>query len=258
MNILAPGNILQNIYLKEKIKRNNWKSFIEIGSGNGIVSNILLNQGLRGIGCDLNKGACENNILLNNNFIENGEYIVLNTDFTKIEIKEKYDLIISCMVIEHLEEQELNNLIFIAKTMLKQGGSILFFVPSSMKYWGIEDEIAGHIKRYEFKDFEILGKKNQLTIKELHGLTYPLSNWLYSLSNWIVKKSEREKLKLTLKERTIYTGNRNVLFKTKFPLFFKVILNECVMMPFHLLQKKNYNNPNSLVICCEFKIKSTL
>ncbi len=69
MRVLPPGSILQNLYLKERIRKSNWKNFIEIGSGNGFLSNILLQNGLFGKGFDLNSSACENNRLLKDIYI---------------------------------------------------------------------------------------------------------------------------------------------------------------------------------------------
>ena len=61
---LPPGNILQYLFLKERLNRYRGigkKSFIEIGSGNGNVSEIFLKKGFEGIGFDLNESACANN-----------------------------------------------------------------------------------------------------------------------------------------------------------------------------------------------------
>ena len=55
---LPPGSILQFLYFDERIKvlmQKGYNSFIEVGSGKGIVSNHLLNLGFKGIGFDLNK-----------------------------------------------------------------------------------------------------------------------------------------------------------------------------------------------------------
>ena len=49
---LPPGNILQYIYLKERLsllKSQGLKSFIEIGSGNGNLSKIFLDTGNRNV-----------------------------------------------------------------------------------------------------------------------------------------------------------------------------------------------------------------
>ncbi len=61
-------------------------------------------------------------------------------------------------------------------------------MPACMKYWGIEDETAGHYKRFEFHDFVNISKENNLKIVDLVGLTYPLSNMMIRLSNHLIKK----------------------------------------------------------------------
>jgi SAM-dependent methyltransferase len=254
MKILPPGNILQNLYIKKRLKGYSKKTFLEIGSGNGFLSNELLSIGLTGIGCDLNRSACLNNQILNKKDIEKGYYKVIEGDFLNQKFKSKFDIIISSMVIEHLEDKILESFIAQIKELLLPDGKIIFLVPSSMKYWGIEDDIAGHVKRYEYEDFTLLSKNNSLQINHLAGLTYPLSNWLFKLSNRIVKKNESDKLALNELERTVYTGNRDVLYKTKFPFYFKLFFNEIVMYPFYLLQLLNLKNKNCMIIYCELKL----
>jgi SAM-dependent methyltransferase len=250
MKALPPGNILQNIYLRKRLKGLESKRFLEVGSGNGLLSNVILKSGLKGIGCDLNFKACENNKILNSDYINNGFYEVINIDFMELKESERFDVIVSAFVIEHIEFVELEAFIGKMKRLLSDNGKLILFVPSSMKYWGIEDEMAGHIKRYEFEDFE-----NFFGLKKEHilGLTYPISNLLFGMSNFLVKRNESAKLKLSQKERTVYTGNRNVPFKTTFPSVFKLLLNEVVLYPFHILQVLFGKNKNSMVIYCELK-----
>ena len=130
---------------------------MKIGSGNGNVSNIFLKKGFRGLGFDLNKSACDNNKLKNGKFIKDKKYRVLNDNFIDKGIIEKYDIIISCMVIEHMPTYILKEYFEKCKKVLSEKGVIITLVPSSMKHWGIEDDIAGHVKRYEFEDINNLG-----------------------------------------------------------------------------------------------------
>jgi len=37
MKLLPPGNILQNLYIKERIRKDKPKNFLEVGSGNGYI-----------------------------------------------------------------------------------------------------------------------------------------------------------------------------------------------------------------------------
>jgi len=251
---LPPGNILQYLHLKERLNvhlKDGAKKFIEVGSGNGNVSRLFLNKGYHGIGFDLNQSACDNNTALNAKFIKNKSYQIYNDDFITKENLEKVDIIISCMVIEHMPNEILNNYFEKCFETLNTGGMLITLVPSSMKHWGIEDDIAGHIKRYEFNDFNAIAKKYEFKLNKINGLTYPISNLVFSISNKLIQKKESDKLKLSQKEKTIYTGNRNVKYKTSFPQVFNVILNPITMYPFHLLQKIFENNKNNMVIYCE-------
>lgn len=253
---MPPGNILQYIYLNNQIKRfkkEGLSNFLEIGSGNGYNSKVFLDAGFRGKGIDLNINACKKNKQLNATYISNQSYSVSNQDFFMLEEDKKYDVIFSCMVIEHMEDKMVKSYFEKAKNLLSKKGKIVCLVPASMKHWGIEDDIAGHIKRYELKDINNITKAHQLELIKYAGLTYPVSNWLLGLSNKIIEKKEKDLLNKTQKERTVYTGNREVQFKTQFPTVFNLILNSTMMYPLHLLQLMFKNNPNSMVLYFELK-----
>ena len=247
-----PGTIIQLMFIERRLKKlkKNYFTFLEIGAGNGILSHELLKIGFDGVGVDLNESACKNNSILNASYINTGKYEVVNIDANSLQNR-KFDFIISAMVIEHLEDNDLKALIAKCRELLNPYGRLIFLVPGSMKYWGIEDEIAGHVKRYEFANVHPLADKNGLKVAHMAGLTYPLSNFLFRLSNYLVKKEESDKLMLSQKEKTIYTGNRNVQFKTTFPKILNLVLNPYVMYPFYLLQKFNLKNTNSMVLYFE-------
>lgn len=139
----------------------------------------------------------------------------------------------------YLIDKELANFTRKSINLIHDKGTLIFQVLANMKYWGIEDEIAGHFKRYEMKDIiNLLNEYNfNLKINHIAGLNYPISNWLLSLSNSIIKRQESDKLALSQKERTIYSGKRDVFLKTKYPPIFVLILNPFLLYPFHLLQK---------------------
>ena len=235
------------------IKKKKLKTFLEIVYENGHLRNLLLKNGLNEIRIDLNSEACKNNNKLNFDYVNKNLYEIFNVDAIKKDFSGKFDLIISSMVIEHLTQQELFLFFNKMKQLLNENGEIIILVPSSMKHWDIEDEIAGHVKRYEFEEFHHFEKLFSLKVIHLAGLTYPISNLLFLLSNRLIRKQEGSKLNLNQKEKTIYTGNREVKFKTKFPYYYKYLLNNIILYPFHLLQKIFKKNKNCLVIYCELK-----
>jgi len=258
---LAPGNVLQNMYLKKRLAgfTNSSMKFIELGPGNGYISNILLRLGLNGIGYDLSDSACNNNRSTNIEYIKSGTYSAVNADFFGISEQEKVDIIISSHVLEHVPTDELDTYFEKCKSILNKNGKIITLVPSSMKHWGIEDETVGHYRRFEFGDFEGIAKKHNLNIDNIAGLTFPLSNILFKLSNHLLNKSESWKKNLSKEEQTVLSssGVKNVKYKTYFPSYFRYLINDITMYPFHLLQLLNRHNASSMVIYCEFSATTT-
>lgn len=249
----APGTILQFLFIRERLRsfKKERMRFIEVGSGKGFLSELLFSEGHTGIGVDLNDSACHINRELNKKYISKGDYEVIKSDFNIVD-QNNFDFLISSMVIEHLNEEELNLFIEKAKKIIRKDGKLIFLVPSNMLAWGIEDEIAGHVKRYSFEDIELLAKTHKMNIELKVGLNYPIPNWLLKLSNIIVNKNEGDLLSKSEKDRTVYTGNRNVKFKTIYPKFLNILLNEYVLYPLHIIQKSFSQKQDSLIMYFEF------
>jgi cyclopropane fatty-acyl-phospholipid synthase-like methyltransferase len=257
---LAPGNVLQNMYLKQRLKSlpNKQMKFIELGAGNGNISSILLNHGLTGIGYDLSESACNINRSKNAIYIQNGKYEVKNSDFFSSINSDKVDIIISSHVIEHLPPEIVDAFFEKSKSLLNTDGKIITLVPSSMRHWGIEDETAGHYRRFEFSDFDLIAKKHKLIINEIAGLTYPLSNILFGLSNYLIKKNESWKIQLSKEEQTILSSSgasKSVKYKTHFPAYFRYFINEVTMYPFYILQILSKRNKSSMIIYTELSAR---
>jgi SAM-dependent methyltransferase len=249
--ILPPGTILQNLYLKERLGLIPPGRFIEIGAGQGVTSHLLLELGWTGEGYELNPESAQSALRLNEAAVKENRYRISRKSWFNAKVREKVDMVISCMVLEHFSDREEKNYFRKAKTFLKQGGKAVLLVPSCMDYWGIEDEIAGHYRRYSFAELEKRTKRYGWKIRHLAGLTYPLSNVVFPLSNFLVARYEAGLKGLSLKERTRLSGNRKVPMKTHYPPFLGLLLNEVVMYPFHLLQKWNTKNRRCMVLYAE-------
>lgn len=251
---IAPGSILQRMFLTERLNEfaRPGMRFIELGSGNGYNSNLLLEAGMIGTGIDLNASACDNNKQLNADYIKMKKYSVSNADFFSFSPEQKVDLLFSCMVIEHMPDDLVQAYFNKAKEIVKPGGRIITMVPGSMKHWGIEDEIAGHYKRYSIQELADLGVVHGFNVRMVCGLTYPVSNWLLPVSNRIIRKAESGKKQLSMQEQTVQSGNRKVMFKTDYPVWMRMILNTFTMWPFHILQKLFRNSSGSLILYSEF------
>ncbi len=58
---------------------------------------------------------------------------------------------------------------------------------------------------------------------------------------------------MTPEEQTLVssTGVKQVKFKTVYPAYFKYLINELTMMPYHWLQLIFRNHRNNLILYCE-------
>ncbi|RUP29378.1 MAG: class I SAM-dependent methyltransferase [Curvibacter sp.] len=253
MSSLPPGTILQLMYLKERLNKLKPGRFIEIGPGSGEISELLLKLGWEGVSYDLESRTVER---LQSRFIvqiSEGRYNAINEDFlnvTKINFC-KVDLIISCMVMEHLNDDLENKFMEISANLLTEDGLMVGLVPASPRHWGIEDDIAGHCRRYTRDSLRKLVDSNGWKILHCSGLTYPTSNILLPVSNFLVGRTEKAKLEFSDIEKTKASGIRDVRFKTKFPKVLKFILNKHSLMPLHWIQKAFSNSRNSLILYFE-------
>jgi SAM-dependent methyltransferase len=248
---LAPGHILQLMYLKRRLRGLRGKRFIEVGAGNGHVSSALLALGMSGVGFDLNASACLNNSRANGRYIEQGRYAVRREDFLTAPVDAPADLIISCMVIEHLPQPDVDDYFARCLELLAPAGMIVTVVPGSPRHWGIEDEIAGHQKRYTREDLMDVAARHALAVRHIAGLTYPLSNLLLGLSNRLVRRAESWKLATDEMTRTVASGDRDVMGKTVFPSIARYAINGVTMFPFHLLQLASRRRRDALVLYAE-------
>jgi 2-polyprenyl-3-methyl-5-hydroxy-6-metoxy-1,4-benzoquinol methylase len=249
---LAPGHILQLLYLKERLRARSLATFIEVGAGNGYLSHALLGLGLTGSGFDLNAVACAENREANADAIAAGHYRVRQEDFLAAETSSA-DLIISSMVIEHLDDGDVQAYFARCVALLRPGGLIVTLVPASPRHWGIEDDIAGHKKRYVRADFAAIARQHALRVAHLAGLTWPVSNLLLGISNRLVRRAETWKLELDDRAKTVESGYRKVRGKTEFPDAVQWLVNEFTMYPLHMVQRAFRDNANALVLYAEME-----
>jgi SAM-dependent methyltransferase len=250
--ILPPGTILQQMYFKERLRALPTGRFVEVGAGQGIVSRTLLDLGWTGTAYDLNGESLAIAAQINRPAVAAGRFDVMERNWFDAAPAAPVDLIVSCMVLEHMSDADESRYFEQCKLALRPGGSGVLFVPGDPRHWGIEDEIAGHFRRYTFEGLRRRIEEHGLTVRHLAGLTFPVSNLLYPLSEYLVRRAERNKMRLAMAERTRLSGNRAVPFKTTFPALLRLVLNETLLYPFHVLQKLSARNERSLVVYAEF------
>jgi hypothetical protein len=97
-----------------------------------------------------------------------------------------------------------------------------------------------------------------MEIVNLSGLTWPLSNLLLPLSNYLVRNAESGMNQKTMEEKTIASGYRNVRFKTNFPIWSRLFINNITLFPWLILQSigNKLQLESSLVLYCEMMQKT--
>lgn len=250
---LAPGHVLQFLYVKQRLRALRLRTFVEVGAGNGYLSRELLALGLTGTGFDLNADACEHNAHLNATAIAANRYAARCEDFLTASMS-SVDVIISSMVIEHLIATDVHAYFSRCRQFLNPGGVIITIVPASPRHWGIEDDIAGHQRRYTRAAFEEIARDHGLRVSHIAGLTYPLSNLLLGVSNRLVRRAESWKLTMDPRERTVASGHRHVRGKTEFPGFVRYLVNGVTLYPLHLVQRAFTRHPDALVLYAELNV----
>ncbi len=251
MVVLPPGTVLQLMYLQERLRQMPPGRFLEIGPGSGEITQLLLDHGWIGSSYDLEENTVN---ALRDRFgreISEHRFVPVNEDFLSSQVPDKVDLIISCMVMEHLEDNA--QFVFMAKSSnaLKSNGRMIALVPGSPAHWGIEDDIAGHCRRYTRESIDVLTDTSGWKLLHIAGLTCPISNLLLPVSNLLVNRSERQKLSLSPLERTKQSGRRSVKYKTYFPSLLGLLLNRYTLYPMHMLQKLFAKSESALVLFFE-------
>lgn len=252
---LPPGTILQRLYFKERLRRWPAGRFVEVGAGEGVLCESLLQHGWRGTAFDLNAAALERAAVRNAAALEAGRLELVAGNWLERTGTESADLVLSSMVLEHLDDASVTRFLDRACATLTADGRLVTLVPASPAHWGIEDEIAGHLRRYTASSLRETLESHGWLVEHVVGLTYPLSNLLLRLSNRLVSRYESGLLDVGADKRTIASGRRSVPWKTSFPIVARLALNPITLYPFHLLQKATRDSSGALVLYAEARTR---
>ena len=250
MVVLPPGTLLQLMFVEERLRQLPPGRFVEVGPGSGEITGLLLRLGWSGVSVDLEPRTIDALAARFSEPVRQDRLRPICGDFLAdaVSVAGPVDLVISCMVMEHMEDAAELQFLRQAALCLGPGGRMIGLVPGSPRHWGIEDDIAGHCRRYSAPSLGDLMQRAGWALMTRTGLTFPVSNLLLPLSNALVRRAEASKLRLSALERTRLSGRRSVRFKTHFPPVLGLLLNRATMTPFHWLQKRFTDSPNALVI----------
>jgi SAM-dependent methyltransferase len=240
------------MYLTERLRALARGSFVEVGTGEGWLAKTLLDAGWCGTGYEPGAEAAARAAEQLAPEISAGRFRLERRDWLTVDAAgAEVDLVVSAMVLEHLAPEQEHEYFRHAAGYLRPGGRALLLVPGSPAHWGIEDEIAGHYRRYSPESMRRLLAVVGWEVGHIAGLTYPLSNLLLPLSNRLVRRSEGHRRALSLAERTTASGSRDVPLKTRFPATLGLVLNTYALAPWHWWQKMARHHPHALALYVE-------
>lgn len=227
MKYSPPRYLLRRFELLRAV--NPGQNFLEVGAGKLELAQDLLQFFQTGTLVELNEGAEE---------IFNGLPPLIQDkldlhimDFLSLSIASTYDCVVSCEVLEHVERE--NEFLQKISKYLRPGGQLILSVPSKMKYWSKDDEMVGHVRRYEKDSARRLlvehGFENIRIISYGFPFTH-ISRWLRILVYTVFAQKELKSKSII--ERTTWSGIQQFQLVPKWA---KLVSNQYTIYPFALI-----------------------
>ncbi len=207
---------------------NGGPQFIEVGAGNLKLSSDLSKHFDKGTCLDFAPKVKKIHKSLPQDIRDKLSVVI--DDFFTANLPKKFDCVVSCEVMEHIE----NDFEFLTRVhdLLKKDGQVILSVPAKMKYWTVHDEVVGHVKRYE-KD-ELRKLLESANFKDVCVISYgfPFINMLWFLRKIHGKMQMKKKKDWTQEKQTKESGVGQLsnLFT---PL--GIIANKYVFYPLNLI-----------------------
>lgn len=212
-------------YLYKKISQDFPRKyfFLDIGTGNGVFLNYLIDLGFKGEAIDISQEAIDfaKKQVKNDNAIK-----IKLQDLFKYKPAKKYDLVFCFEVLEHIEnDQEAIKKIF---TFLAPGGSFVCSIPAHRKEWSKIDELKGHFRRYERNELNNKLTSAGFKVKNIYSYGFPILWILRRISSsgrLLRSRSKHQDMNQKTKESSIeeeYNPKLQFIVRSKlimYPLF---------------------------------------
>lgn len=165
-----------------------------------------------------------------------GRLNLIIDDFMSLDMDSVFDCIISCEVMEHIEDDGR----FIDKMydLLEKGGQIILSVPAHKKLWDRDDDSVGHIRRYEKNELHELFSKKKFRYIKLISYGFPFVNILRHLRILLAGRLYEDSARLSKGERSMRSGI-SPLAAILSPL--QAIVNKYTVYPFCVISSV-FNN----------------
>lgn len=241
-----PGTICQNAALRELLDLTQPRRFMEVGVGAGGVARMLCQAGWQGCGVDSSDAAIQRAAHRLDAHIKTGTFHLHHSEVGIVDAHEQpIDVVVSMMVLEHQEDERafLNRL----RSLVRPGGMLVIGVPARMDHWSIEDDKVGHYRRYERNQLTSVLESAGLRNLVVRSVGVPISNLLFRASTRQVRAYSADAPNDKV-EQTAESGVREIPFKTVFPRWCRLLLNDRALWPVCQLQRLFYGSNLGLTL----------
>ncbi len=199
-------------------------TFLEIGMGFGDLLIDLAKRNYEGLGTDLS----DKSVQMAQEKLKNIDCNIRTKKIDLFDIDENFDIVIILEVIEHIKDdaKALEKIY----SILNKNGYIIVSVPACKRRWDINDEWAGHFRRYEKNELKLKLESVGFEVIKLYSYGFPIANIAKPIRNYLIKKENliEDNKKINTERSGI---DRNSQKK------FSFTINKFTMAPFLFLQK---------------------
>lgn len=214
--------------------------FVEMGAGTGHMTRIFLERGFWGACHDLGEDSRQ---MLRQNFAFAGDQMQVVDQLSELT-PGTYDYLFAFEVLEHIDQ----DLAVLRDWMryLKPGGRVLISVPAHQRKYGKQDEIVGHVRRYEKAALHALLTEAGVEDVRIINYGFPITELTRRVSNSLVK-NDKSYDDLTPEQRSI----RSAQAKPKVINRVLSLVSGNLFTPFRSVQRwfYNYDLGDGLVAC---------
>lgn len=243
-----PGLWCSHQAVCDAVAQSGGRTFLEVGCGAGRLSRWLCDRGLTGRAVDMSEPAIAEAREHLADYVAQGRVQVERADVFGERDERAYDLVVSLMVMEHVED----DLAFARRlaARVNPGGHLIIGVPGRRDRWSIEDETVGHWRRYERDDLARVLERAGLQRVTVWSVAVPVANLLFHAGNLLLRLGGEvsKKDSLSRQAQTEQSGVREIPFKTMFPPAFRLVLNKYTMAPLFVFQRLFYRGSRGLTL----------
>lgn len=223
----TPSYLVKRRVILEYLETFGFGKVLEVGCGCGDLLHVLGKKGYSGVGIDLSDHALD----VARSGLGNSFNLFCGAPGS---ISGKFDIVIASEVMEHCQ----NDADFISELgeRLHDRGCLILTVPAHMKDWGANDELSGHVRRYERNELLQLLENAGFEDVVIYSYGVPVYNIMKPFYDRAVCSKNSAAVDL---EKTVESSGMHLL--KEMGGFFRLLFNDLTMYPFYILQRLFYH-----------------